>query len=151
MYLTWLIRGMTIDEALKQMSFQNKKGASVIIETLLEAQALAVEKHNVEFKTNLWVGKYSLPIKLQPPPILKINQIISSAESYATKAMVIKGIRRHAKMRTGEVRYTFSHYFVRLEEGTPPVDYYKREPKNKDQLLEQWKESMRCRKASGSL
>ena len=48
---------MTVDEAVKQLSFVNKKGATFIKETILEAQQLAVTRHNVEFKTNLWIGK----------------------------------------------------------------------------------------------
>lgn len=50
---------MTIDEAIKQMTFHNSKGAKYIKETLIEAQELAVREHNVEFKSNLWVCKYS--------------------------------------------------------------------------------------------
>lgn len=53
-----MIRGMTIDEAIRQMRFVAKKGAGFILETLLEAQELAVKQHNVEFKSNLWVGEY---------------------------------------------------------------------------------------------
>lgn len=57
-YIACMVRGMTVDEAVKQLSFVSKKGAVAVKETILEAQQLAVEKHNVEFKSNLWVGKY---------------------------------------------------------------------------------------------
>lgn len=57
-YIACLIRGMTIDEAIRQMRFVAKKGAGYVLETLLEAQDLAVKEHNVEFKSNLWVGEY---------------------------------------------------------------------------------------------
>lgn len=76
---------------------------------------------------------------------------IFSAESFCTKAFVVKGLRRHAKGRTGEIRYTFCHYFVRLEEGKPPKDYYKLGHKNADELLEDWKLHMRNRKISNTL
>lgn len=56
-YIACLIRGMSVDEALKQLSFVSKKGAVYVKETLLEAQELAVKDHNVEYKSNLWVGK----------------------------------------------------------------------------------------------
>jgi large subunit ribosomal protein L22 len=56
-YVAWLVRGMSVDEALKQLSFVLKKGGAIVKETILEAQKLAVEEHNVEFKSNLWVGK----------------------------------------------------------------------------------------------
>lgn len=73
------------------------------------------------------------------------------AESFATKGTVIKGIRRHAKRRTGEVRYMFTHYFVRLEEGTPPKDYYLLNPRTPQQQLDDWLEQMRQRKIKESL
>jgi len=57
-YIACMVRGMTVDEAVKQLSFVLKKGAVAVKETILEAQQMAVEKHNVEFKSNLWVGKY---------------------------------------------------------------------------------------------
>jgi len=49
---------MTVDEAVKQLSFMYSKGAEIAKEVILEAQCLAVEEHNVEFKSNLWVGEY---------------------------------------------------------------------------------------------
>lgn len=57
-YIASFIRGMTIDEAIKQLSFVLKKGASAVKETLLEAQEIAVKQHNVEYKSNLWICKY---------------------------------------------------------------------------------------------
>lgn len=57
-YIAILVRGMSVDEAVKQLSFVPKKGAVIAKETILEAQRLAVENHNVEFKSNLWVGKF---------------------------------------------------------------------------------------------
>lgn len=49
---------MSIEEALKQLSFHKLKGAAVIKEVLLEAQDLAIKQHNIEFKSNLWICKY---------------------------------------------------------------------------------------------
>lgn len=57
-YIAVLVRGLSIDEAIRQLSFLCKKGAVAAKETLLEAQQIAVEQHNVEFKSNLWVCKY---------------------------------------------------------------------------------------------
>lgn len=68
-YIACLIRGMTIDEALRQLNFINKKGAVAVKDTLLEAQDLALKEHNVEFKSNLWVS-----------------------ESFVGKGLVIKGL-----------------------------------------------------------
>lgn len=47
---------MTVDEAVKQLSFVHKKGAVFVKEAILEAQELAVKEHNVEFRSNLWIG-----------------------------------------------------------------------------------------------
>ncbi|CAG0914322.1 unnamed protein product [Notodromas monacha] len=113
-YIASLIRGMSIDEAVKQLSFINKKGAGFIKDTLLEAQDMAVKEHNIEFKSNLWV-----------------------ADSHVTKGVVIKGMRRHARGRFGIVEYFHCHYFVRLEEGPPPVDYFQPKPTGPE-MLEEW-------------
>lgn len=58
-YIATFVRGMSIDEAIKQLSFQLKKGAAAVKETLLEAQELAVKQHNVEFKSNLWICEFN--------------------------------------------------------------------------------------------
>ncbi|XP_035721739.1 39S ribosomal protein L22, mitochondrial-like [Vespa mandarinia] len=127
-YIACFVRGMTVDEAIKQLSFMHKKGAVIVKETILEAQNLAVLKHNVEFKSNLWV-----------------------AESFCGKGLVYKGIRRHARGRMGEVRYMYSNYFVRLEEGKPPENYYLPVPKTGEQHIENWLKQMRMRKIPNSL
>ncbi|KAI5641996.1 ribosomal protein l22p/L17e domain-containing protein [Phthorimaea operculella] len=126
-YIACLVRGMTVDEAVKQLSFVNKKGAGFVKDTILEAQELAVKEHNVEFRSNLWV-----------------------AESFVGKGMTIKGVRRHARGRLGSVRYTYCHYFVRLEEGKPPKDYYKMGLLTPQQQLDKWLDSMRKRKIINS-
>lgn len=126
-YIASFVRGMTVDEAMKQLNFINRKGARLVQEAILEAQENAVKNHNVEFKSNLWI-----------------------AESFATKGHVIKGMRRHARCRMGEVRYIYSHYFIRLEEGKPPQDYYKFNLPTPQQQLENWLEGMRKRKIINS-
>lgn len=57
-YVACFVRGMSVDEALKQLPLVGRKGATIVRDTILEAQKLAVENHNVEFKTNLWIGKH---------------------------------------------------------------------------------------------
>lgn len=54
-YLASFIRGMSVEEALKQLSFNLKKASADIKQTILEAQEMAVKHHNVEFKSNLWI------------------------------------------------------------------------------------------------
>lgn len=100
-----------------------------IVEVLLEAQEIAVKEHNVEYKSNLWVS-----------------------ESFATKGLVFKGVRRHARMRMGLMRYFHCHYYVRLEEGPPPKYFYvENAPKTTKSMLAEWVDQMRNRRIPGSL
>jgi large subunit ribosomal protein L22 len=48
---------MSIDQALAQLEFSDKKGAQIIKEVLLEAQDMAVRDHNVEFRSNLYIAE----------------------------------------------------------------------------------------------
>ncbi|XP_047463017.1 39S ribosomal protein L22, mitochondrial [Mugil cephalus] len=96
-YLAKLIRGMSIDEAIAQLEFNDKKGAKIIKEVLLEAQEMAVKRHNVEFKSNLYV-----------------------AESLSGKGKYLKRIRYHGRGMFGIMDIVYSHYFVKLVEGAPP-------------------------------
>lgn len=57
-YIACLVRGMSVDEAIRQLKFVTLKGAKEARETIEEAKELAVKDHNVEFSTNLWVGMY---------------------------------------------------------------------------------------------
>ncbi|KAJ7316524.1 hypothetical protein JRQ81_002686 [Phrynocephalus forsythii] len=96
-YVAKMIRGMSIDQALAQLEFNDKKGAKIVKEVLLEAQDLAVRKHNVEFKSNLYI-----------------------ARSFSGKGQYTKAIRFHAKGRYGIMDLVKCHYFVKLVEGPPP-------------------------------
>ncbi|XP_067641544.1 large ribosomal subunit protein uL22m [Eurosta solidaginis] len=127
-YIASFVRGMTVDEAVKQLSFVLKKGATHVKEVILEAQEMAVRNHNVEYKSNLWI-----------------------AESNVGKGRYFRGIRRHARGRQGKVEYKHCHYFVRLEEGEPPKNYYLPVPQTPDQQLEKWFQQMRNRKITSSL
>ncbi|UYV60708.1 MRPL22 [Cordylochernes scorpioides] len=122
-----MIRGMSIDDAITQMTLMKKKGALAVKNALLEAQEMAVRDHNVEYKSNLWV-----------------------AESFATKALVVKNLRRHARMRFGEIRHMYCHYFVRLEEGPPPQHYYTPNLTG-TQKLEEYIRRLRMRNIQNSL
>uniref|UniRef100_A0A8C4R6N8 Large ribosomal subunit protein uL22m n=1 Tax=Eptatretus burgeri TaxID=7764 RepID=A0A8C4R6N8_EPTBU len=54
-YIAKLIRGMSIDQAIAQLGFLDKKGAKIAQEVLKEAQEMAVKDHNVEYRSNLYV------------------------------------------------------------------------------------------------
>uniref|UniRef100_A0A7N9CCE6 Large ribosomal subunit protein uL22m n=1 Tax=Macaca fascicularis TaxID=9541 RepID=A0A7N9CCE6_MACFA len=96
-YLAKLIRGMSIDQALAQLEFNDKKGAKIIKEVLLEAQDMAVRDHNVEFRSNLYI-----------------------AESTSGRGQCLKRIRYHGRGHFGIMERVYCHYFVKLVEGPPP-------------------------------
>ncbi|XP_054724388.1 39S ribosomal protein L22, mitochondrial-like [Uloborus diversus] len=128
-YVACLVRGLTVDEAIKQLSFVPKKGAVIAKEVIEEAQELAVKEHNVEFKSNLWV-----------------------AQSFVGKGLVVKGLRRHAKMKIGVIHYRYCHYFVRLVEGSPPEHYYEhRRELTGDEKLEEYFNELRARRIHRTL
>uniref|UniRef100_A0A0K2TAG7 Large ribosomal subunit protein uL22m n=1 Tax=Lepeophtheirus salmonis TaxID=72036 RepID=A0A0K2TAG7_LEPSM len=115
-YYASFVRGLTVDEALKQLSFIDRKGAHIIREVIEEAVELAVAEHDVEYRTNLWI-----------------------AESLSDVCDRIKGYRRHARMRFGIVEYKYVNYYVRLEEGRPPKHYYSvKEAKTPEEQLNEW-------------
>ncbi|XP_066446559.1 large ribosomal subunit protein uL22m [Eleutherodactylus coqui] len=96
-YLAKLIKGMSVDQAIAQMEFSDKKGAKIIKEVLLEAQEMAVRNNHVEYKSNLYV-----------------------ANSFSGKGSYLKRIRYHARGRYGIMDKVYCHYFVKLVEGPPP-------------------------------
>lgn len=162
-YIACFVRGLSVDEACKQLDFLCKKGAVAVKETILEAQKMAVEDHNVEHKTNLWVGEWKKNYYYWISKIIlkKWSKIFAlfhhsmpfyvSAESFSTKGYVIKGVRRHAKGRPGEIRYMYVNYYVRLEEGKPPKHYYLPHPISAQQQLDDYISSLRKRKIQNSL
>ncbi|RWS31191.1 39S ribosomal protein L22-like protein [Leptotrombidium deliense] len=110
-YVCVLIRGLSVDEAIKQLSFVKLKGALIAKEILEEAQQIALNEHNFEYKANMFIG-----------------------ECFCTKGLVVKGFRKHARYRMGEVRYFYTHFFVRLVEGPPPKYYFEPPPTGREKL-----------------
>ena len=99
-YMCMLVRGMPIDEAVKQLSFVPKKGAVILKEVLEEARELALKEQHFEHRSNMFV-----------------------AAANAEKGVFIKGMRKHAFYRMGVVTYYHTHVLVHLVEGPPPADY----------------------------
>ena len=92
-----LIRGMPIEEAIDQMEFSPKGAAATVKEVLEEAQDIAVNKHGVEDKNNLYVH-----------------------ESFVGRGVHHKTIKYHGRGRHGVMRRYYCHYFLVLKEGPPP-------------------------------
>lgn len=121
-YVMKFIRGMNIDEAIKQLKFVNNKGSQIVAEILEQAQEKAVKEHNFEFKSNMWVD-----------------------EAHAVKGLVIKGLRKHARMRFGSICYFYCHICVKLTEGEPPVHFH-RPVKDGNDHLKDFYDELRSRK-----
>jgi len=100
-YIACMVRGLSIDEALKQCHFYPRRGGAIIKDSLLEAQEQAITDHNVEFKSNLWI-----------------------VDSFVSKAKSQKGTRKHGNGRFSTIELQFCNYFLCLREGTPPPVYY---------------------------
>jgi len=105
------VRGLQIDEAIKQMMFSTKRAAGIIKQVIEEARVIAVEKHGIEDKTHLWI-----------------------AESFSTKGRYIKKIRYHAMGRTGIMHKKYCHYYVVLKEGTGKEKNKKRQRRQLTEL-----------------
>lgn len=120
-YVMKFIRGLNVDEAIKQCRFMPFKPAQVVAEILEEAQAIAVKDHNFEFKSNMWIE-----------------------DARCVKGLVVKGFRKHARMRFGEVRYFYSHVCIKLTEGEPPKHFY-RPPKDGNDYLKDFYDDLRSR------
>ncbi|XP_025088290.1 39S ribosomal protein L22, mitochondrial-like [Pomacea canaliculata] len=121
-YIATMIRGMSVDEAMKQLKFHKRKGGQSVLEVLEEAQEMAVRDHNVEYKSNLWI-----------------------CDSFVGKGVVVKGLRKHRGPRFGIVHYRYCHYFVRLREGKPPKYYYA-PPKTGFEKMEEYIQKHRQKK-----
>lgn len=107
------IRGLPVQEAIKQMTFSPKRAATFVKKAIAEAQKIAVQKHGIEDKTHLWV-----------------------AESYVGKGRYIKKIRIHGRGRFGIQEKKFCHYFLVLKEGTGREKNIKRRLKHMNELEE---------------
>lgn len=126
-YVLKYIRGMNVDEAVKQLKFMPYKGAHIAAEVLLEAQDIAVREHNFEFKSNMWIQR-----------------------AICSKGLVIKGLRKHARMRFGTINYFYCHLMIHLTEGEPPVHYY-RPAKDGNDHLKSYYDELRSRKIPQAL
>nr|XP_058968701.1 large ribosomal subunit protein uL22m-like [Pocillopora verrucosa] len=105
------IRGLQIEEAIKQMTFSPKRPAEIIKQVILEAQGKAQKEYDVEDKTHLWV-----------------------AQSYASKGHYIKRMRYHAMGRFGIRHIKYCNYFVVLKEGTARPRNKKRRRRHMSEL-----------------
>lgn len=121
-YTAKFMRGLNVDEAIKQLKFMPYKGPQIAADVLEEAQDIAIREHNFECKSNMWIE-----------------------EAHVTKGLVLKGTKKHARMRFGEVRYFYSHLMIKLCEGEAPTHYYK-PAKDGNDLIKDYYDKLRSRK-----
>lgn len=126
-YICCLVRGLTVDEAIKQLSFVPKKGAHILKEVIEEARDIAINEHHFEFKSNMWIG-----------------------ECNCEKGIVFKGVRKHAYFRFGIIHYFHTHILVRLVEGPPPKHFY-HDPLTNREKLDHYIDDLRRRKVKYTL
>ncbi|MEE6478295.1 hypothetical protein FKM82_011809 [Ascaphus truei] len=116
---------MSIDQAIAQLEFNDKKGAKIMKEVLLEAQDLAVRNYNVEYKSNMYL-----------------------AQSFSNKGKYLKRIRYHGRGMFGIMDKVYCHYYVKLVEGPPPP---KEEPVTGYQQAQEYVQQLRNRTIINSL
>lgn len=58
-------------------------------------------------------------------------------DSFVSRGIIIKGVRKHARMRFGILQYRYTNYFLRLREGKPPKHYYPPE-KTGNELMKEY-------------
>ena len=98
-FLGYLVRGLSVDEALTQLGFRPEKGARFLEDAIQEGMRKAVEEEQMEFDSNLWVEDVRVLRGLMIPGVWK-------------------GARRNAYQR----HYHFADLLVRLQ-GDPPSYY----------------------------
>ncbi|XP_065834125.1 large ribosomal subunit protein uL22m-like [Oscarella lobularis] len=99
------IRRLPVDEAIRQMQFSPKGAAKTVLEVLKDAKQRGCSK--ADGLEHLYID-----------------------ESYAGKGTYKKMIKYHGRGRRGIMHKHYSHYFLKLREGTPPPPKTKRTMQN---------------------
>jgi len=114
------IRGMTVDDALTQLQFSQKKAAQFIHKVLSQTKLNAEVQFGIADAGQMHVF-----------------------ESYVGKGNNLRRIRYHAQGRSGQVTKPRTHYFLKIKEGpayVKPVDplkkWYMKTKREQRQLYE---------------
>jgi large subunit ribosomal protein L22 len=91
-----LIRGMSVNEALAQVKFCEKKASKFVETTLLDAQRRAEQTLDLD------------PLNLHV------------VESFVGKGSYLKRIRYHGRGQFGVMHKYYAHYYLKLREGPAP-------------------------------
>lgn len=68
------------------------------------------------------------------------------AEAFARNSLIMKGFRKHARMRMGIIRYRYSDIFIRLEEGKPPENRARFAPFGGYNMMDEYVQKLRDRR-----
>eukprot|EP00049_Salpingoeca_infusionum_P018826 m.358947 g.358947 ORF g.358947 m.358947 type:complete len:238 (+) comp18352_c0_seq1:28-741(+) len=91
------IRGLNVDEAIKQMTFSGKKVASHIRQVLVTTKNNAAANHGVADPSNMYV-----------------------LEAYVGKGRYGRGMRYNSRGRGARTTRPRSHFYLKLREGSAP-------------------------------
>ncbi|XP_062591353.1 large ribosomal subunit protein uL22m-like [Saccostrea cucullata] len=97
---TAMIRGLSIDDAIKKVSFLPNRGAQILKECLLEGQKIAVKAHGIEYPSNMWIE-----------------------HAYCNRGKILKGMRLAYKF-PAQIKTRYCHVYIIFREGSPPEVYY---------------------------
>ncbi|XP_052792537.1 39S ribosomal protein L22, mitochondrial-like [Mya arenaria] len=125
-YPAFMVRGLSIDEAITQCEFSKKAAPKIIKDVLIEAQERAIKFFNVEYKSNLWI-----------------------ADSFVERCDYMESLVRRSRGGIRKIKYEYSNYYVRLREGQPPKHYYAPRLTGNEQLEEYIKEQRNRRIYNG--
>ncbi|XP_059846642.1 39S ribosomal protein L22, mitochondrial isoform X2 [Hypanus sabinus] len=92
-------RPVEVYHCRRQIKYSKDKMWYLAKMVLLEAQEMAVRNHNLEYRSNLYV-----------------------AESFSGKGQYLKRLRYHGRGMFGIMDRVYCHYFVKLVEGSPPIE-----------------------------
>ncbi|MFH4980337.1 hypothetical protein AB6A40_007046 [Gnathostoma spinigerum] len=123
-----LVWRLNVDEAIRQLKFQQTKACTILAAVLEEAKERAGKEFNVEYPSDMHV-----------------------AEAFPIQCKIIKGARRHAHEVWNVIRYRYIHVFVRLEEGDGPGFRGREKPKDTWEMMDEYYRYLRSRRIKYSL
>ncbi|XP_022326726.2 large ribosomal subunit protein uL22m-like [Crassostrea virginica] len=97
---TTMIRGLSVDDAIKKVSFLPQKGAKILKECLLEGQKTAVKSYGIEYPSNMWIE-----------------------HAYCNRGRILYAMRLAYKF-PAKVTTRYCHVCIVFREGSPPKEYY---------------------------
>ncbi|XP_048779068.1 39S ribosomal protein L22, mitochondrial-like [Ostrea edulis] len=124
---TAMVRGLSVDDAIKKVSFLPHKGAKILKQCLLEGQNIAVKEHGIEYPSNMWIE-----------------------HAYCNRGKIVKGMRLAYKF-PAEIKTRYCHLYIVFREGSPPKLYYPPDDMTGYEKIEDYVDRQRKRRILYSL